>query len=239
MNILWFLQSAHKSGAEPSDLHKFLGLRMVVWAGAVVLILFVAWANWAELDQITRAQGAVIASSKTQVIQSMDGGTIAALNVHEGDTVEAGQVLVKFDKTRPEAAYLESRAKMVGLMVTVARLQAEVLGTSLQLPAEAQEYPEFVKAQTQLYAKRQSAIKEDVEALQTMVALAQKELAMTEPLLKSGDVSLTDVLRLQRQVAELKSQITNKNNKYFQDTQAELSKAQEELAGVHQNMGQR
>jgi len=69
--------------------------------------------------------------------------------------------------------------------------------------------------------------------------LAQKELSMTEPLLKSGDVSLTDVLRLQRQVAELKSQITNRRNKYFQDAQAELSKAQEDLAGVQQNMAQR
>jgi adhesin transport system membrane fusion protein len=241
MNILWFLQSANKSGSgrDTVDLHKFLGLRIVVWVAAAVLALFVGWANWASLDQITRAQGAVIASSKTQVIQSMDGGTIAALNVHEGDTVEAGQVLVKFDKTRPEAAYLETRAKLVGLMVTVARLQAEVLGTPLQLPPEAKEYPEFVKAQTQLYAKRQSAIKEDIESLQAMVVLAQKELTMTEPLLKSGDVSLTDVLRLQRQVADLKSQITNKNNKYFQDSQAELSKAQEDLAGVQQNMAQR
>lgn len=242
MNIFWFFQSADKSGATHSehfDLHKFWGLRIVVWAGAVVLVLFAVWANWAVIDQISRAPGAVIASSKTQVIQSMDGGTIAALHVHEGDTVQAGQVLVRFDKTRPEAAYLESRSKMVGLMVTVARLQAEVLGTPLQMPPEAKEYPEFAKAQTQLYAKRQAAIREDIQALQSMVLLSEKELSITEPLLKSGDVSLTDVLRLQRQVADLKSQITNKNNKYFQDSQAELSKAQEDLAGVQQNMAQR
>jgi adhesin transport system membrane fusion protein len=58
-------------------------------------------------------------------------------------------------------------------------------------------------------------------------------------LLKTGDVSQTDVMRLQRQVAELKSQVTNKRNKYFQDAQTELSKAQEDLAGVQQNMVQR
>ena len=71
------------------------------------------------------------------------------------------------------------------------------------------------------------------------VALVDKELAMTQPLLKSGDVSQTDILRLQRQMAELKSQATNKRNKYFQDAQAELGKAQEDLAGVQQNMAQR
>jgi adhesin transport system membrane fusion protein len=69
--------------------------------------------------------------------------------------------------------------------------------------------------------------------------LAEKELDMTSPLLKSGDVSFTEVLRLQRQVADLKAQMTNKNNRYFQDAQAELSKAQEDLAGVQQNLAQR
>ena len=241
MNLLWFLrgsggESLPGDGAEPS---RFLGLRLVVWILGLVMLAFGLWAHWAELDQITRAPGSVIASSKTQVIQSMDGGTIQALHVREGDTVKAGQVLLQFDRTRPEASYLESRAKMAALTATVARLQAEVLGTSLEFPALVRSYPEIQKAQTQLYGKRQSAIREEVQALQGMLELAQKELNMTEPLLGRGDVSFADVLRLQRQVAELKSQITNKNNKYFQDAQAELSRAQEELAALEQTMAQR
>jgi membrane fusion protein, adhesin transport system len=242
MNILWFLRSGnpiYKDALDARSPNRFAGLRLVVWAIGVVLLIFVLWANWAVLDQITRAQGSVIASSKTQVIQSMDGGTIEAMHVKEGDTVEAGQVLVQFDKTRSEAGYLEARAKMVGLIVTVARLQAEVLGTPLEFSQEVQAYPKFVQAQTMLYNKRQSAIRAELQALQGMIDLVQKELTMTEPLLKSGDVSLTDVLRLQRQVVELKSQMVNRSNKYFQDAQAELSKSQEDLAGVQQNMAQR
>ena len=242
MNILWFLRSVQPASHglyEERNTSKFLGLRLVVWAIGVVLVVFALWAHWAVLDQITRAPGSVISSSKTQVIQSMDGGTIAALYVKEGDTVEAGQVLVQFDKTRSEAAYLESRARMAALIATVARLQAEVLGTPLRFPQQAQNYPDFVEAQTMLYRKRQSAIREDVLSLNSMIALTEKELAMTEPLLKRGDVSLTDVLRLQRQLAEIKSQVTNRQNKYFQDAQAELSKAQEDLAGVQQNLAQR
>jgi membrane fusion protein, adhesin transport system len=242
MNIFWFLRSAnstHNASSIDNDPQRFLGLRMVVWIMAVVLAIFGLWAHWAVLDQITRAPGAVIASSKTQIIQSMDGGTIEKLHVREGDTVEAGQLLIQFDKTRPEASYLETRAKMVGLTATVARLQAEVLGTPLNFPTVVQDYPKFLQAQTMLYNKRMSAIQEEVQALEGIIALAQKELNITEPLLKSGDVSLTDVLRLQRQVAELKSQVTNRRNKYFQDAQAELSKAQEDLAGVQQSMAQR
>ena len=239
MNILWFLRSSDARQSDGTETHSFLGLRLIVWLLALVLIVFVWWANWAVIDQVTRAPAAVIASSKTQVIQSMDGGTIREMHVKEGDTVEAGQVLVEFDKTRPEAAYLEARARMAGLMATVTRLEAEVLGTPLKFPKDLGAYPDFVQGQTMLYKKRQSAIKEEVEALDGMIVLAQKELQMTEPLLKSGDVSMTDVLRLQRQLADLQAQRTNRRNKYFQDAQAELSKAQEDLAGIQQNMAQR
>jgi adhesin transport system membrane fusion protein len=72
-----------------------------------------------------------------------------------------------------------------------------------------------------------------------MAGLLKQELALNQPLLASGDVSRTDVLRLQRQLADLQSQITNKRNKYFQDAQAELGKVQEELAGVEQMLAQR
>lgn len=241
MNIFWFFKSGQTRSTlhtEPS-LYRFAGLRLVIWAVFIVLAIFGVWAHWAELDQITRAPGAVIASSKTQVIQSMDGGTIRELRVKEGATVEAGQLLVTFDKSRVEASYLESRVKLIALKAAVVRLESEVLGVPLKFPADVRKYNEFVQSQTRLYRKRQAAIREDIDALEKMIALVQRELFATEPLLKSGDVSLTDVLKLQRQVVELQSQVTNKRNKYFQDAQAELSKAQEDLAGVEQNLAQR
>jgi len=62
---------------------------------------------------------------------------------------------------------------------------------------------------------------------------------MTAPLVNTGDVSQADVLKLERQVADLQAQITNRQNKYMQDTQADLSRAEEELAGVQQMLAQR
>lgn len=242
MNILWFLRSNSESvwRADPLSVSpRWLGLRWIVWSIAVVLGIFLLWAHWAVIDQITRAPGVVIASSKTQIIQSMDGGTIDTLYVKEGDIVDADQVLIQFDKTRVQASYLESLAKLMGLTATVTRLQSEVLGTPLVFPPEVLRYPQFVSAQTQLYTKRQAAFREELQSLQGLVDLAEKELDLTSPLLKSGDVSFTEVLRLQRQVADLKAQMTNKKNRYFQDAQAELSKAQEDLAGVQQNLAQR
>ena len=218
---------------------RIAGLRAVVWLSFLVIGVFGVWAHWAKLDQVTRATGAVIPSSKTQIIQSQDGGTIESLMVHEGATVEAGQLLMRFEKTRSEASYLEARAKYAALLATVARLQAEVFDRPIQFPKALDGYAEFRASQSDLYTKRRSALREEIAAIQDLVKLAQEELSMTEPLLKSGDVSKTEVLRLQRQVTELKSQITNKRNKYFQDAQSELNKAQEDLASIEQNMAQR
>lgn len=241
MKFFWFFQRSPRAAGQRQGAAsvRIAGLRAVVWLSFLVLASFGLWAHWAKLDQVTRASGAVIPSSRTQIIQSQDGGTIESLMVNEGALVEAGQVLMRFEKTRSEASYLEARAKYAALMATVARLQAEVYDRPIQYPKELDAYTEFRSMQSDLYQKRRAALREEISSIQDLVKLAQEELSITEPLLKSGDVSKTEVLRLQRQVTELKSQITNKRNKYFQDAQAELNKAQEDLASVAQNMAQR
>jgi len=241
MKFFWFLRRtpSGRVASPPEETLAIGGLRAVVWLTLVALVAFGAWANWATLDQITRAPGAVIPSSRTQVIQSLDGGTIKDLRVSEGDAVDAGQVLLQFEKTRFEASFLEARAKHAALLATVARLNAEVLGTTVRYPPVLSGYAEFRNSQTQLYLKRQEALREELAAIRELLRLAEEELRITEPLLKTGDVSKTEVLRLQRQVSELRSQITNRRNKYFQDAQTELNKAQEDLAGVEQTMAQR
>ncbi len=239
MKIFWFLESG-EPGRDRRVLSRDLRRsRLTLWTTAFALIVFLVWADFAVIDQITRAPGQVIASQRSQVIQSQDGGTIEQLLVKDGDTVERGQVLVRLEKARSEASYLEARAKSAGLTATVARLRAEVFGGEPVFPPMLANYPQFRDNQLVLFRKRKSAIEEEVTALETLVGLAQRELEMTQPLLKTGDVSRTEVLRLERQVAEISAQITNKRNRYFQDAQAELSKALEDLAGIEQTMAQR
>ncbi|MDD5331114.1 MAG: HlyD family type I secretion periplasmic adaptor subunit [Sulfuricella sp.] len=213
--------------------------RVLIWASAFTVIGFLSWAAWAELDQITRANGQVIASSRNQVIQSLDGGVLEELMVREGATVKRGQLLFRFDKTKAQAAYLESAAKAAALKATEARLNAEVFGGQPKFQPELGNYPEFRNAQQVLFIKRQSAIREEISALQESLSLVKTELKMNMPLLQTGDVSRAEILKLQRQVAEIQGQITNRHNKYMQDTQTDLAKAQEDLAGVMQILAQR
>lgn len=213
--------------------------RVLIWGCALAFVAFLLWADWAELDQITRASGQVIASSRNQVIQVADGGVLSELPVHEGSPVKRGQLLARFDRTKAEAGYLESMARAAALRATVARLNAEVFGGQPKFPEMLEAYPELKANQLILFNKRQAALREEISALNASMTLLKSELDMNMPLLASGDVSKAEILKLQRQMVELQGQITNRRNKYLQDTQSELVKAQEDLDGVLQVVTQR
>jgi adhesin transport system membrane fusion protein len=193
------------------------------------IVMLVIWSAFGEIDQVTRAQGQVIAVARTQSIQASDGGVVSEIHVKEGETVKQGQLLVTLEKGRAQAAVDDSRAKVAALKITLARLKAEVYGQSLKFDPELEAYGEYIANQRDLYHKRKSAIDQDVAALNEMLGLARQELDMNKDLAKTGDVSKADLLRLQRSVADIQAQINNKRNKYFQEAVAEMTKAQEDL----------
>lgn len=213
--------------------------RKLIRISAIVFLVLLLWASLAEIDQTTRAQGQVIPVSRSQIIQSFDGGVLEELLVREGAKVEKGQLLARLDRTRMQSTFLETRAKAAALSGTVSRLRTEVYNAPLTFDKLLNDYPEFKSNQRLLLSRRQKALNEDINALKNQFELAKSELTMTEPLLKTGDVSKVEVIKLQRQVNDIQSQIINKQNKYFQDAQAELSKAEEELASVSQVLTQK
>lgn len=213
--------------------------RPVIWMTLVAVAAFVGWAAYAEVDQLTRAPAQVIPTSRTQVVQSPEGGVVEEMLVRAGDEVERGQLLVRIDRAKVEAAYLEARARAAGVAAVVGRLRAEVFNRPPEFDDIVADYPQFRANQLALLDKRRASFREEIAALEKLRGITERELRMTEPLLKTGDVSTADVLRLQRQIADIDGQLTNRRNKYFQDAQAEMSKAEEDLATLMQALAQR
>ena len=203
--------------------------RLSIWIALIGIIILVVWASFAKIDQVTRAKATVIASARTQEIQASEGGVLTELAVSEGEEVKAGQLLVVLEEERAKAAVDNSASKTAALKAKLARLNAEIFEKPLVFPKEVENYPEYMQNQRALYNRRRQAINEDVSSLEKMLVLAQQELRMNEPLLEYGDVSQADVIKLSRQVADIEAQINNKRNKYFEEAQAEMTKAQEEL----------
>lgn len=213
--------------------------RWAIWFSLLTVATLVTWASFAKIDQVTRASANVIASARTQEIQASDGGILTQIKVKEGDDVKKGQLLIVLEEARAQAALDSSATKVAALQAKVDRLEAEIFNKPLKFKDEVKKYPEYVQNQTELYNRRKQAIAQDVAALQKMLVLAKEELGKNEPLLKTGDVSEVDVIKLRRQVTDIEAQITNKQNKYFEDAQTEMTKAQEDLQAEQEQLRDR
>jgi membrane fusion protein, adhesin transport system len=206
----------------------YLMLAVVISAGV--------WASMAKVDQITKAEGRVVADGREQIIASLEGGILGSMYVREGMLVEKGQDLVRLDPTRYEAQQNEGQAKRVALQATVARLQAEANGKPLQFPPEVLSNKAVVQGETESYEARRQALFEAVSVTRRSLGLLQKELRMAEHLSASGLMSDVEVMRLQRQVNDTNLMIQERVNRFRQDASAELVRARTELAQLEEQM---
>ena len=191
------------------------------WA-ALAVVALVVWAAYARIDEVTKGQGRVIPSSQLQVVQAVDGGVVEELLVGEGQTVEAGQVLVRIDPTRFVSSLRENRAELLALQARAARLTALSDGRPFE-PGQAlrDEIPEIVAQErahyqsslagleAQLGIARQQLTQRNEELREATGArasaarsleLTDRELAVTKPLASAGAVSEVELLRLERDV---------------------------------------
>lgn len=213
--------------------------RISIWMALLAIIVLLTWSYFAKIDQVTRATATVIASSRTQEIQASEEGIVSKIMVKEGDDVKKGQLLIILEEERAKAAVDNSASKVAALQAKVSRLEAEIFNKQLVFPDSVKRFPEYIYNQTELYNRRRQAIEQDISSLNQMLTLASQELAMNEPLLTHGDVSQADVIRLRRQVADIEAQITNKRNKYFEEAQSELTRAQEDLQAESEQLRDR
>ncbi|MGB3753077.1 MAG: HlyD family efflux transporter periplasmic adaptor subunit [Parerythrobacter sp.] len=211
---------------------------LIIIVAASAVIGFLAWSLWAELDQITRAPGTVVPSGRIQIVQSAEGGVTKEMLVREGDRVKEGQLLVVLDKVSQTAAVGESLASVADLKSQMARIQAELFDRPLVFSADVQD-PQFIANQRALYRQRRQSLEAELSNQRAMLALVREELQMNLPLVESGDVSRSEILRMQRTVADLQGQITNRKNTYLQELQTEYARIEGELATAEQALAQR
>jgi adhesin transport system membrane fusion protein len=203
----------------------------IVQVAALLFVFCLAWAALAEVDEVTRGEGKVISSRKTQTIQSSEPGVVQEILVRLGQQVKQGDILVRLDNTMTNSNLGEVEAKVRSLRVQEARLQIERDGLAEQgyaCPADIEAVaPEVCRNEANLLATRYEGLRRKVtgfnerieqrqrelnEAEQnaTRIAesldLAQRELDMITPLAAKNIAPKTEQLRAQRAVVELRGQ---------------------------------
>ncbi|MET0116281.1 MAG: HlyD family efflux transporter periplasmic adaptor subunit [Sedimenticola sp.] len=203
------------------------------------LVVFIGWASLFEIDQTVRATGQIIPSARTQIIQAADGGVLAELLVHEGQSVSAGQKLAVLEKERVNAAYDASRAKVAELSASLIRAKAESEGEYPIYGQEFENHSDFVIAQINLFEQRKMGLEDELGIIEDSLSMAQKELRMSQSLLRTGDISRLEVMRAKRQVNELMGKKSAVLNKYLQTSRQEQTKLEAELTSAKYKLDER
>jgi len=210
------------------DLHSeshYSGAVRVVVIFTFLLIVFGVWAWFGVLDEVSSGSGKVIPSSREQVLSSLEGGILTQMNVREGQHVEGGEIVARLDPTLSGASVGESEARYRAALASSARLHAEVNDEPLTFPEELNAYPTLIASETRLYNTRRSQLQDSAKQIKESLALANRELGITQRLARSGAASSVEVLRLQRQTSDLELKLTDLRSQYYVQAREELAKA--------------
>ncbi|HVW91165.1 MAG TPA: HlyD family type I secretion periplasmic adaptor subunit [Devosia sp.] len=202
--------------------------------GLVCLFLTCAliWSSLAVVDEVTKAQGRIIPSGKTQVIQNAVAGTISEIDVRVGQKVKKDEVLVRLDDTPTASSAGEVQTKVWALEAQVTRLKLEADGKApddFVCPDDVQKLaPDVCANELNLMKVRAANLQQGKDVLQQRIGqrqgdldqalsnqarfqqsldLAQKNLDLISPLAQKGLASQTSYIAAQRDVADLQGQL--------------------------------
>ncbi len=201
-------------------------LHWVLIAFVVTIFLFIIWASFAKIDEISRGSGKVVPSGQNQILQNLEGGIISEILVREGDFVKQGQVLIRINNEKSESTMASSTLKALALQAQNLRLQAELK----QIPFEYtrtddEQMNQFLENEERMYSINKQQLESQVqilkeqlnqknsqlqdaiqskEHLEISLSMITKEVEMTEPMVKRGIRSQVDFLKLQREENDAK-----------------------------------
>ncbi len=192
---------------------------------AAFFTIFVIWANLAVLDEVTRGDGKIIPSTEVQALQSLDPGIVDEFLVREGDSVARGQILMRLRDIEASSDLGANRARYLGILAAITRLQAEANGQEeIEFPEEVQKdaansvveelkafqankkklaaQADVLKSQIRQREQEIDEINTRIKDLQSVIYLQQKELNMIKPLVERGSAPKLELLQLQRAIRE-------------------------------------
>ncbi len=99
--------------------------RGVVWVVTSMVFVLIAAMALIPVDQVVTARGIVVSESPTILMQPLETAIVRTIDVHEGQEVQAGQVLARLDPTFAAADLAALELQVRSLDAEVARLRAE------------------------------------------------------------------------------------------------------------------
>jgi membrane fusion protein, adhesin transport system len=169
--------------------------RFVVILG-ICTLLALAFSVVVQIDKVTRASGRIVTQQTKQEVQHLEGGIIAEILVKEGDTVVAGQPLMRVENSFFKSELAQAAIELGAKRARILRLDAETSGAKdIKFPPEVTAVSrQVVDNEISLFRRRQANLNEQLSIF--VQQQRQKEIELSE--LRSRQPS---VIR-ERQISE-------------------------------------
>ncbi len=221
------------------------------------------WAALAKVDTAVPAPGVIVSAAKRKTISVLDPGILAELAVHEGERVQAGQLLLRLDDVQARAAREQAKLQFWGATLAAARLAAEaadrrslVLTPAINAAADTdaglatlraatldlfasrwRSYDESLRVAQQHLAQAQAAAPQlaaQIAGLSTRLGLTRTEQQNVDRLVAQGYETRPRMIGLHLDVADLTAQLGAARAQSVQ-AEAAIGQATQELTGLVAN----
>ena len=219
--------------------------RAISWTIIGVCVAGLSWATFGWIDIVATAQGKIIASGYSKIVQPYETGVIASIHVIDGQVVKRGDALIELDPTQNRADRDRASNEFRAAKVDAARLRALVAGKStfdappdgdtqyvaLQqqlLRDQLSEYQARVGAAQHLIAQRLAALeqtKENIRRLEATVPMEAERAEAYKQLLEHDAATKLDYLQAEQQRIDKTQELAGQRKKLAQDAAA-LSEAE-------------
>ncbi len=129
--------------------------RAIFYTVALLFAVLLAWAIFAKVDVVAIADGRLIPTTYTKIVQPVEAGVVAEILVREGDKVQAGQVLIRLDTTLAGADGRSLASELALKRLTLRRVDAELAAQPLT-PVSGDDPVMLAQVQAQANAHRQA-----------------------------------------------------------------------------------
>ncbi|AUW45129.1 HlyD family type I secretion periplasmic adaptor subunit [Rhizobium leguminosarum] len=221
------------------------------------------WAATAPLASAVIAQGSFVATGNNKIVQHLEGGIIREMRVSEGDTVKEGDILLTLDPTASRSNERMLQLRRLRLEAVVARLRAEAQGLrEFQLPdivmkeVSDPDINAIIQSQNVVFHSKQIKLEEQLnliekniqslefrfagytgqkESFERQLSLLTEERDSKARLVKVGYMRRTDLLAIERAIADAMGDISRLNGE-VNESEAEIAKfRQEAVIAVNSN----
>ncbi len=214
------------------------GPSLMIWLIGAVVGIFLLWANFAWVDEIVRAPGQIVSSSRPQIIQNLEGGILAELAVAEGDVVEQGQTLARLHGTQYQSAVDDLTDQIAALDIRRLRLEAEMADEATFAVSDALQtrVPDIVASERALLTARQTDRDAKVSGAKAMLKQAARELEMIETMFTRDIAPEIEVTRARKAKSDAENRLNEAITTSDLDRASDYAKTQGELASLRQKL---